>query len=91
MSDAGNGGNYGARITALEAARKEIEDALLVTSQLEARQSRLIRDLAVGQDAQGREQEEQRRKFAEQGERIDKLVSAIGQLIARIPPENLRG
>jgi len=79
----GNGQNHETRISVLEEARKNIEDSLLVMSHLEARQSRLIRDLAD-------EQDEQSRKFAEQGERIDKLVSAIGQLIARIPPENLR-
>ena len=79
----GNGQNHETRISVLEEARKNIEDSLLVMSHLEARQSRLIRDLA-------NEQDEQSRKFAEQGERIDKLVSAIGQLIARIPPENLR-
>lgn len=82
MAD-GNGQNHETRISALEEARKNIEDALLVTSQLEARQSRLLRELAT-------EQDEQRLKFIEQGERVDKLVIAIGELIRRIPPENLR-
>lgn len=87
----GNGsGDHETRLRALEAARKEIEDSLLVMSQLEARQSRVVRELAEQQDAQRTELEEQRKRHAEQGERIDQLVSAIGKLIARIPPESLR-
>lgn len=86
----GNGQNHEARISVLEQARKEMEDALLVTSQLEARQSRLIKELANEQDAQRAEQKAARERSAALDARIDKLVSSIGELISRIPPENLR-
>jgi hypothetical protein len=50
---------------------------------LETKQSNVIKELAA-------EHEAQRKRSAELDERINRIVSAIGDLIARIPPPNLR-
>jgi ACT domain-containing protein len=81
------------RISKLEQARTEIEDALLVMAHLEKRQSEQIRILAENDDAQSKrlkelsERDEAHRLMNEQTDaRIAQLVSAIGELIARMPP-----
>ena len=73
------------RIRALEGARKEVEESLIVMAHLETRQSNTIRDLAA-RAAQAEEFEErmkahwesQRQLNAETDKRIADLVSAIG-------------
>lgn len=84
--------DHEARISKLEQARHEIEDALLVMAHLETRQSQHVRELAENAESDRarlarieREEEAHRRMNQETDERIAKLVSAIGELIARMP------
>jgi hypothetical protein len=55
---------------------KDLDDAMVVQARIERLQSEAI--------------EESRARENRLDERVDKLVSAIGDLISRIPPENLR-
>ena len=85
-------GDFGTRLTRLEAARKEIEDSLVVMAHLEARQSKMLKE-----QAEYMEEHEARLKQAEQqaaeqrllnvdtDKRIADLVSAIGVLISQRP------
>jgi formate dehydrogenase maturation protein FdhE len=71
------------RIKALEQARRELEDALIVTAHLATRQSNLLREQAeylATHEQRIQKQEEHGRTL---DERIDKLVSAIGEWIRR--------
>lgn len=82
--------DHESRITALEAARKEIEDSLVVIAHLETKQSNLLRE-----QAEYMAQHEERLKSAERqaaaqrelnretDKRIADLVSAIGKLISQ--------
>ncbi len=82
-------GDHESRSTALEAARKGLEDSLIVMAHLETRQSNLIKLQA---DATGRirkEMEEHRQMNLETDARIAKLASAIGGLSSRMPPPAL--
>ena len=76
----------------LEAARKEIEDSLVVMAHLEARQTQMIKDQAeylVAHEARLKQAErqsaEQRTLNADVDRRIADIVSAIGALISRRP------
>ena len=55
---------------------KDLDDAMVVQSRIERLQSEAL------------EESRARQKYLD--DRADKLVSAIGDLISRIPPENLR-
>ncbi len=66
-----------------DARFKDLEDALLVQVQLEKRMRELVKD-----QAEYLASHETRLRSLD--ERIDKLVSAVGTLISRIPPESLR-
>jgi hypothetical protein len=68
-------GNLESRVQTLEAARKELEDALIVTAHLQQRQSQLLKE----QSEYVASHEERIRGV---DERIEKLVSAIGALIS---------
>ncbi len=71
------------RIRALEAARKELEDAFLVMTHLETSQSNIIK-LQAQPTAEIRQQlEEQRKLNRETDKRIADLVSAIGAWISK--------
>lgn len=78
--------NHEARISKLEQARKEIEDSLLIMAQLETRQSQHLRELTERTARMEREDEAHRQRNAETDARIQRLVIAIGELIARMPP-----
>ena len=87
----------GRRMEALEKAHRELEDALIVLTHVETRMSQLVKEQAeyvANHEKRLREAEErdQRHREAEQrlDQRIDNLVSAIADLISRIPPDNLR-
>ena len=71
-------GNLEKRVQTLEAARKELEDALIVTAQLQQRQGQLLKE----QSEYVASQEERIRGV---DERIEKLVSVIGALISNRP------
>jgi hypothetical protein len=78
-----------ARLTALEAAHKELEDAFVVMTHLETKMGQMLREQAEylamheARLKQSEQQMEQQRQFnREVDERIAKLVSAIGALIA---------
>lgn len=66
-----------------DARFKSIEDALLVQVMLEKRMGELMKD-----QADYLASHETRLRSLD--ERVDKLVTSIGELIRRIPPENLR-
>ena len=85
------------RIQALEQARKELEEAFLLMTHLETKQSNVIKLQSQAIDtlrSQGEEQrlrleadEEREREFRrETDKRIADLVSAIGKLIATVRP-----
>lgn len=78
------------RITALEQARKELEDAFIVMTHLETKQSNLLKAQAeyVASHEERlksaeREQATQRELNRDVDKRISDLVSAIGELIRR--------
>jgi formate dehydrogenase maturation protein FdhE len=83
-------GDFGPRLTRLEAARKEVEDSLVVMAHLEARQSRMLKEHAeymAELDARLKQAEqqaaEQRRLNIDVDTRIADLVSAVGVLISQ--------
>jgi hypothetical protein len=78
------------RLTALEAARKEIEEALVAMAHLETKQSNLIREQAEYMANHEERLKSAERQAAAQRElnrdtdkRIADLVSAIGAFIQR--------
>lgn len=80
--------NLESRIQTLEAARKELEDTLIVTTHLQQRQSRLLREQSeyvASHEERLRVMDERIEKLVSGAsgvdERIEKLVSAIGALI----------
>lgn len=94
MPEVNGSSDHEARLRRLEEARKELEDAFVVMTHLETKQSNVIKELAAEQEAQRKRttelDEAQRKRTAELDERINKIISAFGDLIARIPPPNLR-
>ena len=74
------------RIKALENARKEIEDNLVVMAHLETRQSNQLKLQAEATERLRQQAEEQRQLNQETDRRIAELVSAIGKLIGKMPP-----
>jgi hypothetical protein len=81
-----NGQNHEQRIAALEQARKELEDNLIVISAIESKQTRAIERLTEESERRRKEDEEHRTMNRRTDERIEKLVSAIGELMSRLPP-----
>ena len=77
--------DHEARIKALEQARKELEDAFLVMTHLETKQSNLIKIQADETEKLRTQMAEQRRLNQETDKRIADLVSAIGTLISKMP------
>ena len=75
------------RAKALEQARKELEDAFLVITHLETKQSDVIKLQAEETEKLRAQMEEQRKLNRETGRRIADLVSAIGTLINRMPQQ----
>ena len=73
-------GDHEQRITALEQARKKLEDAFMVMTHLETKQSNVIK-------LQAEEEEKQRKLNAETDRRIADLVSRIGALIRKVPQQ----
>jgi hypothetical protein len=67
---------------------KDLDDAMVVQSRIERLQSEAI---AESRATEKRLDKESRARQEHLDERVDKLVSAIGDLISRIPPGNLRG
>jgi hypothetical protein len=80
-------GNLESRVLNLEAARKELEDALIVTAHLQQRQSQLLREQSAyvaSREERLRVMDERIEKLVSAGgvdEPIEKLVSAIGALV----------
>ncbi len=68
-------GNLETRVQSLEAARRELEDALIVTAHLQQRQSQLLKE-----QSEYVASHEERIRGVDQ--RIERLVSAIGALIS---------
>lgn len=83
--------DHEARITALEQARKKLEDALLVMTHLETKQSNVIKLQAEQTDKLRTQMDEQQKLNKETDQRIAKLVSAIGALIEQMPPSTGAG
>lgn len=83
LKGAGKMNDHESRISALEAARKEIEESLIVMAHLETKQSNLIKEQAeymAEHEKRLRESEKQNREI---DKRIADLVSAIGEWIRR--------
>ena len=78
-------GDHESRVTALEAARKELKDSLIVMARLETRQSNVIKLQADATDRICKEMEEHRQMNIETDARIARLASAIGELTSRMP------
>ena len=78
--------DHEARIGALEKARHDLEDSLLVMAHLENRQSMYLKEQAAAIDDLRRRDEAHRKMNEETDRRIADLVSAVGKLIARLPP-----
>jgi hypothetical protein len=76
-------------MAALEKAHKELEDSFIVLTQVETRMSQLLREQTEYVASHEKRLQEQAERDRVIEERIEKLVSAIGDLIARTPPENL--
>ncbi len=74
------------RLTALEQARVEMEDALLVHAHLESAAARRLKEHAEWLVRHEAEIEEDRRRGRALDERIDRLVSAIGEFISQQRP-----
>lgn len=77
------------RLRRLEAARKEVEDALVVMAHLESKAAERVKEHAQFIAEHQASIEQQRRSGEEVDRRIQALVSAIGNLLARIPPSAL--
>ena len=93
MKNGGMMDDHERRIKALEEARKELEDAFLVMTHLETRQSNVIKLQAEDLEEQRKRaklqaeaMEEQRKLNQETDKRIADLASAIGKLITKMPP-----
>lgn len=71
------------RISALEQARRELEDALIVMTHLETRQSNLLREQAEYLASHEARLQQQDKRNREVDERIEKLVSGIGEWMRR--------
>ncbi len=71
-------GNLERRVQTLEAARKELEDALIVTAHLQQCQSQLLKE-----QSEYVASHEERIRGVDEG--IERLVSAIGALISHRP------
>jgi trehalose-6-phosphate synthase len=85
-------GDLEPRVSRLEVAFKDLEDALIVMSHLEKRMSEAFKDQALyiaEHEKRVRELEErervQRQQNADIDARIEKLVSAIGAMISQRP------
>lgn len=76
-------GDFGTRVSRLEAARIEIEDSLVVMAHLEARQSQMIREQAEYMVEYEKRLRESERRNNDIDKRIADLVSAIGALISQ--------
>lgn len=71
------------RMAALEKAHKELEDSFIVMTHLETKMSQMLKQQA--EYLSGHDQ-----RLDQIDERIDKLVSAIGEFIRRLPPEKIQ-
>jgi hypothetical protein len=76
---------------ALRTIVRNLEDAMVVQTSLEQRQNAAILKNEARQVSLEARAEEEEKRQRQLDERVDKLVSSIGELIRRIPPENLRG
>jgi len=77
------------RLAKLEAARKELEDSLIVMMHLETRAAARVKEHAEFIAAHEAAIAKQVERTSVLDERVDKLVVAIGELISRIPPSAL--
>jgi chromosome segregation ATPase len=99
MAETNGGGridDHEVRIVKLKAARREVEDALVVMAHLESQAAARVKEhsefIALHEAAMASYDKRllnQEARSAEIDARLDKLVSSIGELIARTPPSNL--
>jgi chromosome segregation ATPase len=95
MAEPNGGGridDHEERIKKLEAARREMEDTMIVMAHLESKAAARIKEHAdfiayMEESARSHERrmKEQEEMSKELDRRISNLVSSIGELIARIP------
>jgi hypothetical protein len=90
MAETNGGGRLDdARLSKLEAAMLEVNDALIVMAHLETKAAARVKEHAQFIGEHDSRIAQQDKHSAELDARVDKLVSAIGELIARIPPSSL--
>ncbi len=84
------------RLAKLEAARKALEDSFIVMTHLETKagarvkeRAEFIASLEAGMKSHELRLAKQEEASALLGQRIDRLVLAMGNLISRIPPSTL--
>ena len=68
-------------LPSLQTARKELEETAIVMSGIQARQAALLKDHAEWLQEHDRAMTEARERGKATDERIDKLVSAIGEML----------
>lgn len=89
-----NGSEWEARLRALEQMRDEfrrdVKDLLTAQVIQKARIDDLLKLSALQRQNLEKESEERKAKDAALDERVADVVSAVGELIRRIPPENLQ-
>ncbi len=78
--------DFETRLTALEAARKELEDAFIVMTHLETRQSQALREQAEYVASHEKRLQEAEQRNRDVDARIEELVSATGALISGQKP-----
>lgn len=78
-------GDSETRLTRLEAARRQIEDSLVVMAHLEARQSKIIKEQAEYMAEYEKRLRESDRRNNDIDKRIADVVSAVGVLISQRP------
>jgi hypothetical protein len=67
------------RIKKLEAARKELEDAFIVMTHLETKQSNVIKALAERQEERDEFERTHRLKMLEFDEKLNALIDIVGR------------
>jgi hypothetical protein len=75
-----NGNDHEERITRLEAARRELEDAFIVMTHLETKQSSVIQGLVERQGLIEAAEQRHRLRMAEFDEKLNALIDIVSRM-----------